>query len=112
MALLDCSDMGYMDALNYVYTKAKIDVSKGLKNLRYTLLSDDKTLEIEASMTLKNLRYTLLSDDKTLEIEASMTLSGVLSWHIIGSDENEFFDFGGNLGEVLIGMFPCDPIWG
>lgn len=90
MALLDCSDMGYMDALNYVYTKAKIDVSKGLKNLR----------------------YTLLSDDKTLEIEASMTLSGVLSWHIIGSDENEFFDFGGNLGEVLIGMFPCDPIWG
>ena len=90
MALLDCSDMGYMDALNYVYTKAKIDVSKGLKNLR----------------------YTLLSDDKTLEIEASMTLSGVLSWHIIGSGENEFFDFGGNLGEVLIGMFPCDPIWG
>lgn len=90
MALLDCSDMGYMDALNYVYTKAKIDVSKGLKNLR----------------------YTLLSDDKTLEIEASMTLSGVLSWHIIGSDENEFFDFGGNLGEVLVGMFPCDPIWG
>ena len=90
MALLDCSDMGYMDTLNYVYTKAKIDVSKGLKNLR----------------------YTLLSDDKTLEIEASMTLSGVLSWHIIGSDKNEFFDFGGNLGEVLIGMFPCDPIWG
>lgn len=90
MALLDCSDMGYMDALNYVYTKAKIDVSKGLKNLR----------------------YTLLSDDKTLEIEASMTLSGVLSWHIVGSGENEFFDFGGNLGEVLIGMFPCDPIWG
>lgn len=90
MALLDCSDMGYMDALNYVYTKAKMDVSKGLKNLR----------------------YTLLSDDKTLEIEASMTLSGVLSWHIIGSGENEFFDFGGNLGEVLIGMFPCDPIWG
>lgn len=90
MALLDCSDMGYMDALNYVYTKAKMDVSKGLKNLR----------------------YTLLSDDKTLEIEASMTLSGVLSWHILGSDENEFFDFGGNLGEVLIGMFPCDPIWG
>lgn len=90
MALLDCSDMGYMDALNYVYTKAKMDVSKGLKNLR----------------------YTLLSDDKTLEIEASMTLSGVLSWHIIGSCENEFFDFGGNLGEVLIGMFPCDPIWG
>ena len=90
MALLDCSDMGYMDALNYVYAKAKIDVSKGLKNLR----------------------YTLLSDDKTLEIEASMTLSGVLSWHIIGSSENEFFDFGGNLGEVLAGMFPCDPIWG
>lgn len=90
MALLDCSDMGYMDALNYVYTKAKMDVSKGLKNLR----------------------YTLLSDDKALEIEASMTLSGVLSWHIIGSGENEFFDFGGNLGEVLIGMFPCDPIWG
>lgn len=90
MTLLDCSDMGYMDALNYVYTKAKMDVSKGLKNLR----------------------YTLLSDDKTLEIEASMTLSGVLSWHIIGSGENEFFDFGGNLGEVLIGMFPCDPIWG
>lgn len=90
MALLDCSDMGYMDALNYVYTKAKMDVSKGLKNLR----------------------YTLLSDDKTLEIEASMTLSGVLSWHIIGSGENEFFDFGGNLGEVLVGMFPCDPIWG
>ena len=90
MALLDCSDMGYMDALNYVYTKAKMDVSKGLKNLR----------------------YTLLSDDKTLEIEASMTLSGVLSWHIVGSGENEFFDFGGNLGEVLAGMFPCDPIWG
>lgn len=90
MALLDCSDMGYMDALNYVYTKAKMDVSKGLKNLR----------------------YTLLSDDKTLEIEASMTLSGVLSWHIIGSGEDEFFDFGGNLGEVLAGMLPCDPIWG
>ena len=88
--LLDCSGMEYIDVINCVYMRAKIDVSDGLKNLE----------------------YTLLANGKTLEIDAHMTPFGTLSWHTASMNNGGYFDFGGDLGDVVAEVFSVDPIWG